>query len=106
MARIMKAIGWENCLSSRSVAHRTELFSFLDSNSQFTIQLVEKFIPAFKRAHGPGYQALVMVDNSQGHSTYAADALLTSRMNMQPRGKQACMHMAGLFTMGKKGLRK
>lgn len=30
-----------------------------------------------------------MVDNSQGHSAYAADALLTTRMNLRPGGKQA-----------------
>ncbi|KIM81105.1 hypothetical protein PILCRDRAFT_89356 [Piloderma croceum F 1598] len=30
----------------------------------FIKQLVEKIIPAFERAHGPGYQALIMVDNS------------------------------------------
>jgi hypothetical protein len=32
-----------------------------------------------------------MVDNSQGHSAYAEDALLTSRMNMRPGGKQAIL---------------
>ena len=32
-----------------------------------------------------------MVDNSQGHSAYAEDALLVSRMNMKPAGKQARM---------------
>lgn len=32
-----------------------------------------------------------MVDNSQGHSAYSVDALLTSRMNMRPGGKQAKM---------------
>lgn len=32
-----------------------------------------------------------MVDNSQGHSAYAKDALLTSRMNLRPGGKQASM---------------
>jgi hypothetical protein len=32
-----------------------------------------------------------MVDNSQGHSAYSVDALLTSRMNMRPGGKQATM---------------
>jgi hypothetical protein len=32
-----------------------------------------------------------MVDNSQGHSAYSVDALLTSRMNMKPGGKQAKM---------------
>lgn len=52
-------------------------------------QLKEKIIPAFERAHGPDYQVLIMVDNSQGHSAYGEDALLTSRMNMRPGGKQA-----------------
>jgi hypothetical protein len=89
MARIMKAIGQENCLSSRSVAYGTELFLLL---TQFTIQLVKKFIPAFERAHGPGFQALVMVDNSQGHSAYATDALLTLRMNMWPEGSVATVN--------------
>ncbi len=32
-----------------------------------------------------------MVDNSQGHSAYAKDVLLTSRMNLRPGGKQASM---------------
>ena len=32
-----------------------------------------------------------MVDNSQGHSTYAADALVVSRMNVKPGGAQARM---------------
>ena len=41
--------------------------------------------------HGPGDQALIMVDNSQGHSAYGEDALLTSRMNTNPGGKQARM---------------
>ncbi|KIJ39628.1 hypothetical protein M422DRAFT_174797 [Sphaerobolus stellatus SS14] len=55
----------------------------------FVKQLKERFFPAFEKAHGPGYQALVLVDNSQGHSAYAEDALLSSRMNMRPGGKQA-----------------
>ena len=32
-----------------------------------------------------------MIDNSQGHSAYAEDALLVSRMNVKPGGKQAHM---------------
>jgi hypothetical protein len=32
-----------------------------------------------------------MVDNSQGHSAYSEDALLVSRMNVKPGGKQARM---------------
>ena len=52
-------------------------------------QLKEKIIPAFEEAHRPRYQALIMVDNSQGHVAYSVDALLTSRMNLWPGGKQA-----------------
>jgi len=55
------------------------------------LKLTEKIIPAFEKAHGPLYQALIMVDNSQGHSAYSVDALLTSRMNMRPGGKQSKM---------------
>jgi hypothetical protein len=52
-------------------------------------KLKEKIIPAFKEAHGPGYQTLIMVDNSQGHAAYSVDALLTSWINLRPGGKQA-----------------
>lgn len=54
-------------------------------------QLKEKIIPAFEDAHGAGYQALIIVDNSQGHAAYAADALRVKRMNVSPGGKQARM---------------
>jgi len=40
------------------------------------LQLCEKIIPEFERLHGPEYQALIMVDNSQGHAAYASDAFL------------------------------
>ena len=50
------------------------------------LQLREKIIPEFERLHGPEYQALIMVDNSQGHAAYAEDALLTSKMNLNPGG--------------------
>jgi hypothetical protein len=55
------------------------------------MQLKEKIIPAFEAAHGAGYQALFLIDNSQGHSAYGEDALLISRMNIKPGGKQAHM---------------
>ena len=55
-------------------------------------QLTDKIIPAFEDAHGPGYQAVIMVDNSQGHSVYAENTLVISRMNIRPGGKQAKMH--------------
>ncbi|KAF9005671.1 hypothetical protein BDQ17DRAFT_1325166 [Cyathus striatus] len=51
----------------------------------------EKIIPAFEKAHPLGYQMLMMVDNSQGHSAYAENALLVNRMNMNSGGKQSKM---------------
>ncbi|KAH9913736.1 uncharacterized protein B0H18DRAFT_1087984 [Fomitopsis serialis] len=55
----------------------------------FVKQLKEKIIPTFERQHGAGHRMLLIVDNSQGHSAYAVDALLTSRMNLREGGKQA-----------------
>ncbi|CAK5263642.1 unnamed protein product [Mycena citricolor] len=57
----------------------------------FIKQIIEKIIPAFEAAHGPGHQMLFMIDNSQGHSAYAEDALVVNRMNLNPGGKQALM---------------
>lgn len=51
-------------------------------------QLHERIIPEFERLHGPEYQALIMVDNSQGHSAYSSDAILVSRMNLNLGGTQ------------------
>ncbi|KAF8157614.1 hypothetical protein K438DRAFT_1620770 [Mycena galopus ATCC 62051] len=62
----------------------------------FCKQLRTKILPGFEARHGPGYQALIIVDNSQGHSAYSDDALLVSRMNTKPGGKQARMR-AGWF---------
>ncbi|KAG1852221.1 hypothetical protein F4604DRAFT_1933794 [Suillus subluteus] len=61
------------------------------NGEMFVKQLNEKIIPTFERIHRPGYQALFLIDNSQGHSAYAEDALLVSRMNINPAGKQARM---------------
>jgi hypothetical protein len=52
--------------------------------------------------HGAGYQALVMVDNSQGHSAYSEDALLVSQMNVHPGGKQVWMHNGWFIRNGLK----
>ncbi|KAA1476310.1 hypothetical protein DENSPDRAFT_784921, partial [Dentipellis sp. KUC8613] len=57
----------------------------------FVNQLKTKIIPAFEDAHGPGYQALFLIDNSQGHAAYAEDSLRATRMNLKPGGKQARM---------------
>ncbi|KAJ7607101.1 hypothetical protein DFH06DRAFT_1275273 [Mycena polygramma] len=64
---------------------------------KFVNQLRTKLIPAFERLHGPGYQALFMVDHSQGHAACAPDALLVSRMNTKPGGKQAIMRDGWYF---------
>ena len=50
--------------------------------------LKEKIIPDFERLHGPEYQVLIMVDNSQGYGIYASDALLTQDMNFNHAGSQ------------------
>ncbi|KAF8240871.1 hypothetical protein L208DRAFT_1495753, partial [Tricholoma matsutake] len=55
----------------------------------FVKHLWEKIIPSFEKAHGPGYQALIMVDNLQSHSAYAENALVASHMNVNPGGSQA-----------------
>ncbi|KIJ38236.1 hypothetical protein M422DRAFT_259146 [Sphaerobolus stellatus SS14] len=72
----------------------------------FVKQLKERFFSAFEAAHGPGYQALVLIDNSQGHSAYAEDALLTSRMNMRPGGKQANLRDGWFMNNGQKLIQK
>jgi hypothetical protein len=87
MVKITTGIGMGNSLSNRSVSS----LNILAKLNVLFIKLAEKIIPAFEKAHGPSYQALIMVDNSQGHSAYSVDALLTSRMNMRPGGKQANM---------------
>ncbi|KAF7311740.1 hypothetical protein MIND_00184100 [Mycena indigotica] len=62
------------------------------NGEMFVNQLKEKIIPAFEKEHGPGYQALFMIDNSQGHSAYSVDALLAQRMNLNWGSKQARLH--------------
>jgi hypothetical protein len=51
----------------------------IDYELLFTFpQLTDKIIPAFEKAHGPGFLALIMVDSSQGHLAYAENSLLVS----------------------------
>ncbi|KAJ6489378.1 hypothetical protein DFH09DRAFT_948186 [Mycena vulgaris] len=68
----------------------------------FVNQVERKILPSFEARHGPGFQALIMVDNSQGHSAYAEDALLATRMNVNPGGKQARMHDGWYIKDGRK----
>ncbi|KAF8147998.1 hypothetical protein B0H34DRAFT_758877 [Crassisporium funariophilum] len=84
---ICATVGWMK-EASVSMEYGKNYEGYWDG-ARFVKQIIEKIIPAFEAAHGPGYQALIMVDNSQGHCAYAEDALLTSRMNLRPGGKQA-----------------
>ena len=88
---------WNGELFVKQVSQRP--IKVLFSNQ---LQLQEKIIPAFEKAHGPGYQALFMIDNSQGHSAYSKDALLSSRMNLNPGGKQAKMRDGWFLQDGQK----
>jgi hypothetical protein len=47
-----------------------------------------------------------MIDNSQGHSAYAEDALLPSRMNLKPGGKQARLQDGWYMQYGQKIIQK
>ncbi|KAF9489276.1 hypothetical protein BDN71DRAFT_1530069, partial [Pleurotus eryngii] len=64
---------------------------FVKQVSLFPSSLQTKIIPALEKQFSMGFQFLIIVDNSQGHSAYAEDALLVSRMNIKPGGKQAHM---------------
>ncbi|KAF8498420.1 hypothetical protein BU17DRAFT_72320 [Hysterangium stoloniferum] len=81
MGKIMRAIGQVN---------------------YFVKQLCEKIIPAFEKAHGPGYEAFIIVNNSQGHSAHSEDALLVSQMDLCPGGKHAHMHNGWFIHNGEK----
>ncbi|KAG1726480.1 hypothetical protein EDB19DRAFT_1897638 [Suillus lakei] len=96
-----KGVGWgiqQSDVICSTVGYLTEASESLEygknhvgywTGEHFIKQLHEKIIPAFEHAHGAGYQALFLIDNSQGHSAYAEDALLVWRMNVNPGGKQA-----------------
>lgn len=53
-------------------------------------QVKEKAIPIFQKRF-PGKKAVFAFDNSSGHAAFAADALVASRMNLNPGGKQPKM---------------
>ncbi len=79
---------WNGELFIKQVRHKHQCNH---NNLMDLKQLKEKIIPAFEKFHGPDYQALFLIDNSQGHSAYAEDALVVSQMNFNPSGKQAKM---------------
>ncbi|KAH8825538.1 hypothetical protein DL96DRAFT_1734433 [Flagelloscypha sp. PMI_526] len=62
------------------------------NGEMFVQQIKEKIIPAFEALHDPNqYRGLFFIDNSQGHAAYSQDALVATRMNLRPGGKQAIM---------------
>ncbi|KAJ7205486.1 hypothetical protein GGX14DRAFT_367159 [Mycena pura] len=60
------------------------------NGEKFVEQIKSKFLPTFK-ARYPGAVAVVLVDNSQGHSAYPPDALRASVMKFRTGGKQPHM---------------
>ena len=74
------------------ISKRMSTMKFKSNYVIVCVQLKEKIIPSFKAAHGAGYQALFLINNSPGYSAYGEDALLISCMTIKPGGKQACMH--------------
>lgn len=61
-----------------------------DSNKMVK-QVLEKAIPIFEKAF-PNHMGVFAFDNSSGHSFKAPDALVASRININPGGKQPIMH--------------
>jgi len=59
-------------------------------------QLTEKAIPALEKQH-PDCQLLFIFDNSSGHASFAPDALLASRMNLGPGGKNVKVMRDGWY---------
>lgn len=59
-------------------------------------QLEEKAIPALENQH-PNCQLLFIFDNSSGHASFASDALVASRMNLGPGGKNVKVMRNGWY---------
>jgi hypothetical protein len=62
-------------------------------------QLTEQAIPALEKQH-PNCQLLFIFDNSSGHASFAPDALLASRMNLGPGGKNVKVMRDGWYIDG------
>jgi hypothetical protein len=60
-------------------------------NAEKMIAQTKTTIAIFKLAF-PSDKAVFAFDNSSGHACKASDALITTRMNLKPGGKQPIMH--------------
>ncbi|KAI0719047.1 hypothetical protein C8T65DRAFT_693376 [Cerioporus squamosus] len=83
------------------VAH-DEMTAQAHNGKRWSWLLDEKFFPAFRKVHGEGFVAVILVDNSQGHSCYADDTLRVSQMNFRPAGAQARMRNGWYMKDGEK----
>ncbi|KAI5832086.1 hypothetical protein K523DRAFT_370933, partial [Schizophyllum commune Tattone D] len=97
---ICSTVGWLKD-ASESLEYGKNYEGYWDGE-RFCRQLREKIIPVFERMHGAGHRAVFLIDNSQGHSAYSVDALLATRMNLKPGGKQARMRDGWFMRDGKK----
>ncbi|KAI4293703.1 hypothetical protein K525DRAFT_181665, partial [Schizophyllum commune Loenen D] len=97
---ICSTVGWLKD-ASESLEYGKNYDGYWDGE-RFCTQLKEKIIPVFEREHGAGHRAVFLIDNSQGHSAYSTDALLATRMNLKPGGKQARMRNGWFMRDGKK----
>ncbi|GES92136.1 hypothetical protein GLOIN_2v1785920 [Rhizophagus clarus] len=62
----------------------------LKSGKKELVQLVHQAIPIFEILH-PGCIGIFCFDQSTNHNAMAGDALVTTKMNLSPRGKQLKM---------------
>ncbi|TFK81271.1 hypothetical protein K466DRAFT_578629 [Polyporus arcularius HHB13444] len=76
---------WSWLLNGKSPIKKKGPRCGLHQSDFICFMLTEKFLPAFCKAHRPSYVAVILVNNSQGHSCYTEDALSAC-------GAQACMH--------------
>jgi hypothetical protein len=60
------------------------------NSERMLAQVIHKAIPIFEKAY-PDHIGVFAFDNSSGHACKAEDALVASRMNMNPGGKQPLM---------------
>ena len=63
-------------------------------------QTIKLALPIFHYAF-PNCQALFAFDNASNHNSFASDALLVSRMNHNPGGKQALMREGFIHSKGR-----
>lgn len=72
---------------------------------EMLVQQVKKALSVFRSAF-PSQRAVWLFDNATGHSIYAPDALVASRMNLNPGGKQPHMKDGWYDSNGERRIQK